>query len=115
MIEGFGNAFLEAVYYRRPVLVNRYPVYETDIAPTGVRCIELEHGQLTDEALRRCRTWIEDPCQWREAVEQKYEIGRTHFSYDVLRRRLLPVLARCRERTEAAEPGLRLEPSLSLV
>lgn len=115
MIEGFGNAFLEAMYYRRPLLVNRYPVYETDIAPTGVKCIELEHGQLTEEALRRCLTWIEDPCRWREAVEQNFEIGRAHFSYEVLRQRLLPALNLCRQRTQAMEPGPRLEPSLSLV
>lgn len=115
MIEGFGNALLEAVYYRRPLLVNRYPVYETDIAPTGVTFIELEHGQLTEEALRRCLTWIEDPCQWREAVERNFEIGRRHFSYGTLRRRLLPALARCRERTQSVEAGSRPEPSLALV
>src|SRR6266542_758131 len=42
--EGFGNALLEAFFYRCPVLVHRYPVYARDIAPTGVRCIEIEDG-----------------------------------------------------------------------
>jgi len=28
LYEGFGNAFVEAIYFRRPVLVNRYEIYE---------------------------------------------------------------------------------------
>jgi mannosylglucosylglycerate synthase len=32
LYEGFGNALLEAVAARRPVLVNRYPVYARDLA-----------------------------------------------------------------------------------
>ena len=34
-IEGFGNAFLEAVYFRRPLVVNNYSIYEADIKPKG--------------------------------------------------------------------------------
>jgi len=30
-----GNAFLEAVYYRKPVMCNRYSIYRTDIEPKG--------------------------------------------------------------------------------
>ena len=33
LIEGFGNALLETLYFRLPALVNRYPVYAADIAP----------------------------------------------------------------------------------
>jgi len=31
LFEGFGNAFLEAVYYRKPMLVNRYSIFIADI------------------------------------------------------------------------------------
>ena len=41
-IEGFGNAFLEAVYYRRPLVVNRYSIYELDIKPRGFRVVEFD-------------------------------------------------------------------------
>ena len=90
-IEGFGNALLEAFFYRRPVLVNRYPVYVRDIAPTGVRCLELD-GLLTPAAVNQTAAWLGDPSAWQEAVEVNYEVGRRHFSYRVLRERFLPAL-----------------------
>ena len=33
--EGFGNAFLEAVYFRKPIVVNNYSIYHKDIKPKG--------------------------------------------------------------------------------
>ena len=35
--EGFGNAFLEAVYFGKPVVVNTYAVYARDIDPLGFK------------------------------------------------------------------------------
>ncbi len=40
MIEGFGNAFLEAIYYKRPIVVNNYAIYATDIRPKGFKVVE---------------------------------------------------------------------------
>jgi mannosylglucosylglycerate synthase len=90
--EGFGNALLEAFFYRRPVLVNRYPVYARDISPTGVRCIEIEDGELSGEAIKRAAAWLEDPRRRQEAVETNYQVGLEHFSYATIRARLLPLL-----------------------
>ena len=89
--EGFGNALLEAFYHRRPVLVNRYPVYRRDIAPTGVECIEID-GRLSAGAVDRAAKVLEDPGRWRTAGERNYEVGRRHFSFEVARRRFLPLL-----------------------
>jgi mannosylglucosylglycerate synthase len=90
--EGFGNALLEAFFYRRPVLVNRYPVYARDIAPTGVRCIEIEDGELSGEAIKQAAAWLEDPRRQQEAIERNYQIGVEHFSYAAIRDRFLPLL-----------------------
>jgi hypothetical protein len=59
--ERFGNGLLEAFFYRRPMLVNRYPVYVRDIAPTGVEYIELDGGRLTPEAVERAAELLDDP------------------------------------------------------
>jgi glycosyltransferase involved in cell wall biosynthesis len=90
--EGFGNALLEAFFYRRPVLVNRYPVYARDIAPTGVRCIEIEDGELTGEAIKQAASWLEEPSRYQDDVDTNYRIGQACFSFQVIRDRLLPLL-----------------------
>jgi glycosyltransferase involved in cell wall biosynthesis len=90
--EGFGNALLEAFFYRRPVLVNRYPVYARDIAPTGARCIEIEDGELTGEAIKQAAYWLEDPRRQEESIETNYQVGLEHFSYATIRERILPLL-----------------------
>lgn len=90
-VEGFGNALLEAFYYRRPVFVRRYPVYVDDIAPTGVRCIEIG-DVVTDAAVDEASAWLDDPGAWDEAAGANYQAGLEHFSYRVLRDRLLPLL-----------------------
>ena len=84
-IEGFGNALLEAFFYRRPVLVRRYPVYVADIAPTGVQCLEFG-DYLTDDVINRARAWIDDPGACEDAVEQNYAVGRRSFSLEVAQR-----------------------------
>ncbi len=84
LYEGFGNALLEAFFYRRPVFVNRYPVYRRDIAPTGVRCIEID-GELTEGAVAAAARWLADPAAAESAIETNYQIGVEHFSYRVAR------------------------------
>lgn len=90
-VEGFGNALLEAMYYRRPVYVNRYPVYVRDIAPMGVRCIEVD-DRLTKAALDDAANCLGDRSLWADAVDHNYQVGLAHFSYKELRTRLLPLL-----------------------
>ena len=79
--EGFGNALLEAVYFRLPLLVNRYPIYEKDIRPLGFRVVEIS-DMLTEDAVDRVIDLMMDPVKRRRAVEWNYTLARKHFSYD---------------------------------
>jgi glycosyltransferase involved in cell wall biosynthesis len=85
--EGFGNALLEAVYFGRPVLVNRYPVYVSDIAPTGLRVVEMD-GAVTDAVVAEVRNVLDDAARQREWARENAEIGRKHFSIALARERL---------------------------
>lgn len=85
--EGFGNAFLEAIYFRKPVVVNLYSIYMKDIKPKGFSAIELD-GYVTDAAVRKTRQILEDPELRKKMVDRNYEIAKNFFSYSILRRRL---------------------------
>ena len=89
--EGFGNALLEGFYYRRPVFVNRYPVYRRDIAPTGMRCIECS-GAITDRAVDQAARWLAGSPESEAAIETNHEVGLEHFSFDTVRGRLRNLL-----------------------
>ena len=91
VLEGFGNALVEAMFYRRPLLVNRYPVYVADIAPTGLDAIEIDDGLVTDETVEAVARLLADPGSSAEALERNYQIGLEHFSYRVVRDRVLPL------------------------
>jgi glycosyltransferase involved in cell wall biosynthesis len=87
LYEGFGNALLEAFYYRKPVLVNRYSIFIADIEPKGFKVIPMD-GFLTRRVLDEVRRVIEDPGYRKEIVDHNYELSKAFFSYAVLRRKL---------------------------
>ncbi len=92
LYEGFGNALLEAVYFRKPMLVNRYGVYVADIAPLGFEFVEID-GWITDEAVSEVRRLLDDPERRRATADKNYELARKHFSYKVLARALEALLS----------------------
>ena len=92
LVEGFGNALLETVYFKKPALVNRYDVYVADIAPLGFRFAEIA-GTVTASAVRHVRGWLENPASAAHLVAHNYRLAQAHFSYTILQailRRLLP-------------------------
>jgi len=93
-MEGFGNAFLEAVYHRRPIVVNRYSIYEIDIRPHGFRVVEFDN-YISRTTIEQTRRLLEHPALGAEWADTNYALARRHFSYTVLERRLIAVLAEC--------------------
>ncbi len=87
LYEGFGNALLEAFYYRKPVLVNRYSIFVMDIEPRGSRVITM-NGYVTRDIVSQVRRVIEDSDYRKEMVEHNFELGKAFFSYTILRRKL---------------------------
>ena len=81
--EGFGNAFLEAIYHKRPVVCNRYLIYRTDIEPCGFDSIVFD-GYLTNDTVEAVNQLLDNPDRCQQMVETNYAIGREFFSYEVL-------------------------------
>lgn len=89
--EGFGNALLEAIYFRSLVVVNRYPVYAADIAPLGFEFVELD-GFVGDAAVTDVRDLLRDPQRVHEMTQKNYALAREHFSLEVLEEKLRALL-----------------------
>jgi len=91
--EGFGNAFLEAVYHKCPIVCNRYAIYRTDIEPVGMRPV-LFDGFPTDDTVDEIHKVLGDADYRKEMVDLNYEIANQFFSYEVLEEELRLIIER---------------------
>jgi glycosyltransferase involved in cell wall biosynthesis len=90
-VEGFGNAFLEAIYFKKPIVINDYMTYNIDIKPKGFRAIELD-GYVTSKAINQTKQVLNNASLREKIVEHNYELAKKYYSYSVLRRKLSNLL-----------------------
>jgi glycosyltransferase involved in cell wall biosynthesis len=91
--EGFGNAFLEAVYFGKPVVVNTYAVYARDIDPLGFKTIEMSMI-VSNEVVEQTREIIHNQSLREEWGRINFDLGVKFFSYSVARRKLAGRIAK---------------------
>ena len=96
--EGFGNALLEAIYFRVPVVVNRYPVFARDIEPKGFRLPVME-GFVDRAVVSEVRRLLADPIYRSELAEHNYQVCMKYYSYPVLRYCLQRLISNIETRT----------------
>ena len=87
LYEGFGNAFLEAVYFKKPIVVNNYTIYESDIRTKGFHVIFFDEF-ITDDTVAQANAILDNPELAHESAEKNYELARKYFSYATLREKL---------------------------
>ena len=92
LYEGFGNALLEAIYFRKPVLINRYSIFVRDIEPKGFRLLTMD-GFVTPGMAERVRQILHDEGLREEIVSHNYEVARQFYSYSVVRSTLRAFIA----------------------
>lgn len=85
--EGFGNAFLEAIYFGKPVVVNTYAVFARDIDPLGFKTIEMSQ-LVTREIVEQTREILQNRVMRETWARANFELGVKYFSYSVARRKL---------------------------
>jgi glycosyltransferase involved in cell wall biosynthesis len=93
LYEGFGNAFLEAIYFKKPLLVNRYATFVSDIEPKGFDLVTIDRD-VTAKTVQEVREVLQSPQRTAEMVNRNYEVAKQHYSYGVLRRKLNPIMDR---------------------
>jgi glycosyltransferase involved in cell wall biosynthesis len=87
LYEGFGNAFLEAIYFKKPILINRYSTFVRDIEPLGFDLAVMD-GFLSKKTVRNVVEILESSKRRKKMVQSNYQIAKQHYSYSVLRNQL---------------------------
>lgn len=98
LLEGFGNAFLEAVYFRRPIFMNNYTIYSIDIKPRGFKVVEFT-GFITEETVAHVSKVLLEPEYVAQITEHNYNLGKEFYSFAILERELHALLHKCFSRT----------------
>lgn len=89
--EGFGNAFLEAVYFKKLIFLNRYSIYIADIEPLGFDVVAFE-GFVTESVVEEVYRYLKSPALLENALEKNYNLALKNFSYRVLEQRLIHLI-----------------------
>jgi glycosyltransferase involved in cell wall biosynthesis len=87
LYEGFGNAFLEGIYFKKPILINRYATFVRDIEPLGFDLAVMD-GYLSKKTVQNVVELLESPQRTQKMVNNYYQIAARHYSYSVLRSQL---------------------------
>jgi glycosyltransferase involved in cell wall biosynthesis len=104
--EGFGNAFIEAIYFKKPILVNQYSAYIMDIKPYGFKAIEMA-GWVTNEVIEEISNLVlQDKEAYVEQAERNFALASRFFSYEVLKRKLRSILINFEGIVEAIAPHM---------
>jgi glycosyltransferase involved in cell wall biosynthesis len=90
-VEGFGNAFLEAMYYRRPIIMSSYEIFNIDIKPKGFKVIAFSEF-ISESTINEVVSLLHQPELVAEIVEQNFNIARRYYSYNVLEKLLVTLI-----------------------
>ncbi len=91
LYEGFGNAFLEAIYFKKPLLINRYPIFVKDIEPKGFDLVVMD-GFLSKKTIHKVRKIFESREQREKMVNFNYTVASRHYSYSMLRSKFSAIM-----------------------
>ncbi len=80
LYEGFGNALIETLFFKKPFLVNRYPIYQDDIEPTGLQAVTID-GTITDQTVLDVRMLLADPQRISDMTAHNAQVASQNFSY----------------------------------
>jgi glycosyltransferase involved in cell wall biosynthesis len=91
LYEGYGNAFVETIYCKKPIIINRYAIFVADIESKGFDVISFD-GYITADTIQRVKQILDNPDQLSTIVETNYMLGWRYLSYEMLEEKLEQLL-----------------------
>ncbi len=89
--EGYGNAFVEAVYTRKLILINKYSIYNLDIEPQGFKVVSFDQF-ITNETIEEIESLLKDRNSIKTLTEKNYMLGWRYLSYEMLEEKIEQLL-----------------------
>lgn len=90
-VEGFGNQYIESVYFKKPVIITPYPVYKNDIKPLGFKSIEITKN-LTSQDILVVQSHLDNKQKVKKMVKKNFELGKKNFSYEATSEKIKQIL-----------------------
>ena len=89
--EGFGNAFVEAMYFRKPLVMRNYSVFRQDILPKGFDVLVFDEF-ISEGLISKINELFDNGGFFDEIADHNYALGQHYFSYDRLYRNIMALL-----------------------
>lgn len=86
-VEGFGNQFVETMYFKKPIILTPYPVFKMDIQPLGFNTVMMPH-RVTKKVVEDVKSLIDNPNKRKKMVEENFKLGKKYLSYDCVKGKL---------------------------
>lgn len=91
LYEGYGNAFVESIYFRKPIIINRYSIFIADIEPKGFDVISFDN-YITNNTITEIKKLLHDPKRLSQMAEKNYMTGWRYLSYEMLEEKIEQLL-----------------------
>jgi glycosyltransferase involved in cell wall biosynthesis len=85
--EGFGNQFVETMYFKKPIIITPYPVFRKDIAPLGFKTVSMP-GKVTKTAINQVKELVEDDKKRKGMVEFNFDLANENYDYSIVEKKL---------------------------
>ncbi|MEA3280669.1 MAG: glycosyltransferase family 1 protein, partial [Thermodesulfobacteriota bacterium] len=89
--EGYGNAFVEAIYFRKPIVINRYSIFVADIEPKGFEVISFDN-YITKQTINKINDLLKNPERIAQMAEKNYMLGWRYLSFEMLEEKIEQLL-----------------------
>lgn len=80
-MEGFGNQFIEAVCFKKPIILTEYNVYKVDIGPLGFKTINMT-PEIKKGTIDEVNELIANPNKVKKMVDENFKLGQKNFSFE---------------------------------
>jgi glycosyltransferase involved in cell wall biosynthesis len=89
--EGYGNQLVEAILFKKPIVMTPYSVYKEDIKPLGFETVEMP-DKVTAEVVSRVTELISDKSNVEAMVNRNFELGQKYMSYEATSEKIKKLL-----------------------